>query len=102
METSEASTRRRSTGFEPTAHAGRLGRDGAAPLPSGHALRRDPRDVPCLLRGARPPAPEVRLPRPGVLRPLGPAHDGRHAPAEAVLPGRRAGAAPPADLLSEV
>ena len=52
-------------------------------------LRRDPRAVPGLLRGARPPAPAQRVARARELRPLGPAHDRGHAAAQALLPGHR-------------
>src|SRR5689334_16503209 len=91
--------RTKSTRFEPT---WRAFREAERPVPSGHALRRDPRDVPVLLRSARPPAPAVRLARPGVLRPVRPAHDGGHASAQAVLPRGREATAPPADVLPEV
>ena len=57
-------------------------------------LRRDPRAVPRLLRGARPPAPAQRVARARELRPLGPAHDRGHAAAQALLPRHREAAAP--------
>ena len=55
-----------------------------------------------LLRGARPPAPAQRLARARELRPLGPAHDGGHAAAQALLPGHREAAAPAHHDLPEV
>ena len=57
-------------------------------------LRRDPADVPRVLRGARPPAAALGVADPGRARPLGAVHGRGHAAAEAVLPGRRAAAAP--------
>ena len=65
-------------------------------------LRRDPRALPGLLRGARPPAPAQRVARARELRPLGPAHDRGHAAAQALLPGHREAAAPAAHHLPEV
>ena len=65
-------------------------------------LRRDPRALPELLRGARPQAHPLRQPRAGRARSVGAAHDRGHAPAQAVLPGPREAAAPPADELPEV
>src|SRR4029077_5042218 len=56
-------------------------------------LRRDPQELPRVLRAARPPAPSLGLPRPGLVRPVSAAHDRRDATAEAVLP--RPGAASP-------
>ena len=65
-------------------------------------LRRDPRALPELLRGPRPQAHPLRQPRAGRARSVGAAHDRGHAPAQAVLPGPREAAAPPADELPEV
>ena len=66
-------------------------------------LRRDPRDVPQLLRAQRPPAPCRRR------RSSRPQHDPSallttrgHAPAQAVLPRPREAAAHPADHVPEV
>ena len=59
--------------------------------------RRDPRDVPALLREPRPQAAAVGVARAVRLRPLGAADDGRHAPARAVLPRRGEAAAPAPD-----
>ena len=55
-----------------------------------------------LLRGARPQAlPSASL-VPSVLRPVGAAHDGRHAALQALFPGPGRPAAPAPDLLPEV
>ena len=64
-------------------------------------LRRDPRAVPELLRGARPQAPAVRVADPA-QRPLDAAHQRGHAPAQAVLHRPRDAAAHPPDLVPEV
>ena len=61
--------------------------------------RRDPRDVPELLRGARPPAPALGLAGPAARRHLDAAHRRRHAAVQALLPGSR-GAAVAARLTS--
>src|SRR3954452_24056430 len=65
-------------------------------------VRRDPRDLPVLLRGARPPAPAVGISRAGAARPVGPPDHGGHAPAQALLPRHREAAATPAHVLPEV
>ena len=67
----------------------------------GHELGRDPRDVPLLLRGARPQAPAERLARARDARPLGAADHGGHAAAQALLPRAGGAAAPPAHHLPE-
>ncbi len=69
-------------------------RSSDAPQSPHRDHRRDPRDVPALLRAARPPAPAVGVARARIARRLGPADDGRDAPARAVLQGRGEAAAP--------
>ena len=69
---------------------------------SGRDVRRDPRAVPVLLRGAWAPAPAVLPAGPGRRGPVGALHDRGHEPAQALLPGARAAAAPAADRLPEV
>ena len=75
----------------------------AGDLDSPHDdVRRDPRALPVLLRRARPQAPALGVAHPRQLRPVRAAHHGGHAPAQAVLPGPRGAAAPPADHVPEV
>ena len=75
---------------------------GCATIAGEMTDRRDPRDVPALLRGARPPAAALGVARAVGLRPVGAADDGGHAPARAVLPRRGAAAAPAPDDRPEV
>src|SRR3954454_8326795 len=63
---------------------------------------RDPREVPVVLRGARPPAHAVSVARAVVVRPFGVADDGRYAAVEALLPRRGKAAESAAHVMSEV
>src|SRR4051794_3130439 len=101
MLTNSATTTAAGTGSSLPARSGPAPGAALSTLPA-YALRRDPRAVPGLLRGARPPAHPLGVAGPGRARPVRAAHDRRDAPAQAVLPGPRAAAAPPADLLPEV
>ena len=65
-------------------------------------LRRDPRDLPALLREPRPPAAALGLARAGDLRSLGAPDHGGHASAQALLRRPGGAAAPSPDELSEV
>ena len=67
-----------------------------------HDLGRDPRDLPGVLRAARPQAPAVGVARAGDVRRVGPAHDRGHAPAQGLLPGPRDAARAAAHELPEV
>src|SRR3954470_6161178 len=85
--------------------AAKLGRASPAAVrreAHGHALRRDPRAFPRLLRRARPPANPLGIAGAGRPRPVGAADHGGQAPAQALLPRPGEAAAPPADLLPEV
>src|SRR3954462_15090494 len=63
---------------------------------------RDPGALFVVLRAKRPPARAVRVAHPAAGRSLGASYDGRHAAAQAVLPGRAAAATAAAHLVPEV
>ena len=68
----------------------------------GHEGCRYPGAVSVVLRGARAQAHALRIARAELLRPDGPAHDGRHAAVQALLPRRGDPAREAADELPEV
>src|SRR6185503_7633372 len=67
-----------------------------------HQLRRDPRGVPVVLRGPRPPPDAVGFARPVRIRPLGAAHDGGYAAVQALLRGAGIAAGRATHLMPEV
>ncbi len=83
------------------AHFGQGQRTDGGPRLQRHELGGDPRAIPVVLRGARPPAAAVGVARAVRPRSLGAAHDGRHAAAQAVLPRRRGAAVAAPDVVPE-